>query len=369
MRSLLALNVALGVELEHAIRECVHTRTPFCVLDQRVSDEQTKVQLELLGASEILSHEGRSVRRSGRMVDDDIGLVMLTSGSSGAPKAAQLTWSALEASAKLTQSALRAAAPPVWYPCLPANHIGGLAVLLRAIFSDATLGWGDASELAGGASRGATHIAVVRAQLARHDLSAYEKVLLGGARPPTAVGDNVVATWGMTETGSGVVYDGFALAGVDVESIAGEIIVRSPTLFHSYRDSPRPEILGPDGRDDWFPTGDAGDVINGRVTVRGRLGYVINTGGEKLWPEDLETIIASVPGVEDVAVLGVDDPEWGQRVVAFVVGDTSNLDAAIRAILGERVGPWAKPKEIRRVTSILRTSNGKIRRSELHTLL
>ena len=92
------------------------------------------------------------------------------------------------------------------------------------------------------------------------------------------------------------------LPGVDVESANGQIIVRSPTLFRSYRHEARPRIIGSDGRDDWFPTGDAGDVANGRVTVRGRLGYVINTGGEKIWPEDLETIIASVPGVEDVAV-------------------------------------------------------------------
>ena len=75
----------------------------------------------------------------------------------------------------------------------------------------------------------------------------------------------------MTETGSGIVYDGVPLPGVEVASVDGELLVRSPTLFRSYRDAPRPRALGPDGRDDWFPTGDGGEVADGRVRVYGRL--------------------------------------------------------------------------------------------------
>lgn len=313
----------------------------------------------------ILDENGRSALHSGREVDDEIGLVMLTSGSSGTPKAAELTWSALEASAVLTQATLRGERAPAWYPCLPASHIGGLAVLLRAILDDATLVWGPPDELERAASLGATHVAVVRTQLARFDLDAFEKVLVGGARPPSARGENVIATWGMTETGSGVVYDGYPLAGVDVASREGEIIVRSPTLFRSYRNAPRLLTTGPDGRNDWFATGDAGSVEDGKVSVRGRLGYVINTGGEKLWPEDLEVLIAGIEGVTDVAVTSLFDPEWGEKVVALVVSDASNKDAQIRDLADEAIGPWAKPKLIRYVRDIPRTNNGKIRRSAL----
>ena len=131
----------------------------------------------------------------------------------------------------------------------------------------------------------------------------------------------------------------------------------------------RPTILGPDGRDDWFPTGDAGDVVDGRVSVKGRVGYVINTGGEKLWPDDLEAVIATVPGVLDVAVTAVDDKEWGQRVIALVVSTSSDVAEAIADVANERIGPWAKPKEVRLVKAIPRTTNGKIRRSELASLL
>lgn len=366
MKSLLAIDLPLGPSLENAIRDCAEHGGAFCILDQRRSPRGRDEELNALGASSVLDAQGRHDRPDGRSVDDEIGLVILTSGSSGEPKAAELTWAALAASAELTQASLRAGTPPVWFPCLPANHIGGLAVLLRAVLSDATLLWtGDAdAERAG--NEGATHVSLVRAQLARYDVSSYYRVLLGGARPPDALPDNVVATWGMTETGSGVVYDGVPLEGVEFIALEGELCVRSPTLFRSYRNAPRPEVVGPDGRT-WFPTGDGGDVRDGRIRVRGRLGFVINTGGEKVWAEDLETALAGIAGVKDVAVTGVDDAEWGQRIVALVVSD-SPMDDTLRAVAAERLGPWAKPKEIRYVVAIPRTGNGKIRRSQLANL-
>lgn len=368
MHSLLAIDLPLGPALEEAIRDCVSRRTAFCVLDQRVSHSRRALELSLLGATVVLDDDGRHQISTGQTVDDEIGLVMLTSGSSGTPKAAELTWVALEASAVLTQATLRGDGAPAWYPCLPANHIGGLAVLLRAIFDDATLVWGPADELDRAPSLGATHIAVVRTQLARFDLSRFSRVLVGGARPPDTRSDNVIATWGMTETGSGVVYDGVPLPGVEVASVDGEIIVRSPTLFRSYRNAPRPAAVGPDGRRDWFPTGDAGSVDDGRVSIRGRLGYVINTGGEKVWPEDLESVLAGIEGIRDVAVTSLPDPEWGERVVALVVGGDEVSDDVINDRASELIGPWAKPKVIRRVRDIPRTSNGKIRRGELPDL-
>ena len=369
MKSLLALDLPLGPELEIELRRCAEDELAFCVLDQRLSIRRRDEELDLLGATAILGSDGRNERRSGQQVDDEVGLVMLTSGSSGAPKAAELTWEALRTSAVITQATLRSDGPPIWYPCLPANHIGGLAVLLRSILDDAELLWGAPDELDSAVARRATHVSVVRRQLAHHDLSGFEKVLLGGAHSPSALPENVVTTWGMTETGSGVVYDGFALPGVEVASIEGELAVRSPTLFRSYRTVARPSVVGPDGQGDWFPTGDAGDVIDGRVSVRGRIGFVINTGGEKLWPEDLEAVLTTLDGVRDVAVTSVEDPEWGERVVALVVRDGSSLDDAIVAIAAERIGPWAKPKEIRYVAAIPRTSNGKIRRAELAHLI
>lgn len=365
MRSLLALDLALGPDLEAALRDCIQESVAFCVLDQRLSHARRAEQLELLGATHVRDVEATSPLPGGHLVDDEIGLVMLTSGSSGPPKAAEISWAALRASALITQSTLRTDGAPVWFPCLPANHIGGLAVILRSLLDDASLVWGDSHDFAAALRSGATHVSVVRTQLARNDLSGFEKVLLGGARPPTALPENVITTWGMTETGSGIVYDGYALAGVEVASVEEQIIVRSPTLFRSYRTLPRPTVVGPDGADDWFPTGDAGEVRDGKVSVRGRLEYVITSGGEKLWPEDLESLILTLPGVHDAAVFGVDDAEWGERVVALVVTDGADVGEELAALAKERIGPWANPKEIRYVSEIPRTGNGKVRRDQL----
>jgi o-succinylbenzoate---CoA ligase len=364
VQSLLALDLPLGPSLETALRDCVQRREAFCVLDQRLSARRRDEELSSLAATSVLDESGRHLRPEGRAVDDEIGLVMLTSGSSGEPKAAELTWDSLIVSADLTQSTLRGESPPVWFACLPANHIGGLAVLLRAVLSDATLLWTGDDDVERASKEGATHVSLVRTQLARFDVSSYYRVLLGGARPPAERPANVIATWGMTETGSGVVYDGIPLPGVEFMALDGELCVRTPTLFRSYRNAPRPAVVGPDGRS-WFPTGDAGDIVDGRIRVHGRLGFVINTGGEKVWPEDLEAIFSSVDGVRDVAVTGVDDPEWGQRVVAFVVSDNMAMDDELRDVAGARLGPWAKPKEIRYVVAIPRTANGKIRRADL----
>jgi O-succinylbenzoic acid--CoA ligase len=362
--SLIALDFALGPGLEHALRDCVERSQAFCVLDQRASPTRRREELAALGATHLRDASGLTTLEGTPGVDDEVGLVMLTSGSSGRAKAVELTWDALAQSARITQESLRADTAPVWYPCLPANHIGGLAVILRAILSDARLLWGDPDNISDAPRRGATHVALVRAQLLRHDVSGYHAVLVGGARPPGDLADNVIATWGMTETGSGVVYNGRALREVLVSAVDGEICVKSPTLFRSYRDAPRPRVLGPDGRDDWFPTGDAGEVDHGLVRVRGRLGYVINTGGEKVWPDDLEAVISTIEGVRDVAVTAEEDPHWGQRVIALVVA-TENHDEQIRRLADERIGPWAKPKEIRYVEAIPRTTNGKIRRGDL----
>jgi O-succinylbenzoic acid--CoA ligase len=360
--SLRALDLPLGPALVDALAWCIDNEVAFCVLDQRLSPTRAREQLEWLGATEVF--DGAEVRtlRDGREVDAGVALAMLTSGSSGRPKTALHTWASLRASARITQATLRGDDEPRWHPCLPANHIGGLAVLLRSLLDDATLVWADSPEEA--QRQGATHISVVRAQWARHDLSNYHCVLLGGAKPPGDLAANTHATWGMTETGSGVVYDGRPLPEVDVTVINGELCLRTPTLFSTYRDGSRPDVLDEQGVS-WFPTGDGGTFENGVVRVRGRLAFVINTGGEKVWPEDLETVLARVPQVLDVAVTSVPDDEWGERVVALVVAPGCNLDDALRGVATDAIGPWAKPKEIRYVAAIPRTTNGKINRAAL----
>jgi len=139
--SLLALDFELGPELERAIRDAVDSSVAFCVVDRRTSPRRRIEELERLGATAVRDRDGVTQLASGAPVDEEIGLVMLTSGSSGEPKAVELTWAALRASAELTQSTVRGDTAPVWMPCLPACHIGGLAVIFAAVLSDASLHW------------------------------------------------------------------------------------------------------------------------------------------------------------------------------------------------------------------------------------
>src|SRR5579862_6454783 len=155
--------------------------------------------------------------------------------------------------------------------------------------------------------------------MARIDAAAFKTVLLGGAAPPRVTGSNVVTTYGMTETCGGVVYDGVPLDGIEVavsqdDGDAGEILVRGPMLLRGYREGGDPFLPG-----GWLPTGDAGTIDeDGLLIVHGRISETINTGGEKVWPETVERVLALHPLIAEVAVAGRPDEEWGQRVVAYV---------------------------------------------------
>ena len=85
-------------------------------------------------------------------------------------------------------------------------------------------------------------------------------------------------------------------------------------LFRGYRDGTSPLVDG------WFATGDAGHLdADGRLVVEGRIGELIITGGENVWPQAVEAVLAAHPAVRDVAVAGRPDAEWGEVVVAYVV--------------------------------------------------
>ena len=134
----------------------------------------------------------------------------------------------------------------------------------------------------------------------RIDPSVFRTIVLGGAAPPADLPANVVTTYGMTETGSGVVYDGVPLDGVEVRIDA---TARS-TCGHrcccaAYRDGTDPRADG------WFATGDLGAWLpDGRLHVDGRRGDLIITGGENVWPEPVEAVLARHPAVGEVAVAG-----------------------------------------------------------------
>jgi O-succinylbenzoic acid--CoA ligase len=281
-------------------------------------------------------------------------LVIATSGTTGEPKGVVLTDEAVIASANATSARLGVdPASDTWLSCLPLAHIGGLSVVLRAEVTRTPLTFDEYAP--------ATLVSLVRTQLGRMDTSRFRTIVLGGASPPDDRPANCVTTYGMTETGSGIVYDGVPLAGVEVRAVDGELHVRGPMLLRAYRDGTDPKDA-----DGWLRTGDAGSVVDGIVHVEGRMGDVIVTGGEKVWPTPVERILERLPSVFQVAVAGRPDPEWGQRVVAWVVpsGDIPSLEELRDAVKAE-LPAYAAPKELVLVRELPRTALGKVRRNLL----
>jgi o-succinylbenzoate---CoA ligase len=294
-------------------------------------------------------------------------LVMATSGTTGRPKGVVLTHDALRASALATSA--RLSVDPVadrWLACLPLAHVGGLSVVIRALITGTSLVVHDGFDSAAVVAAGTTLVSLVPTALQRIDPSLFRWIVLGGSAPPDALPANVVTTYGMTETGSGVVYDGVPLDGVELSIVGGEIRVRGPMLLRAYRTADGEH--DPRDTDGWLSTGDAGWIDDdGRLVVSGRMSDLIITGGENVWPGPVEDAVRRHPSVADVAVAGVEDPEWGQRVVAYVVpaGTAPPTLEQLRATVKEVLPAFAAPRELVLVESLPRTAIGKVARAGL----
>ena len=276
--------------------------------------------------------------------------VVTTSGSSGQPKQVCLSADALQAAATATQT--RLGGPGQWLLALPAQHIAGLQVLVRAALAGIQavvldlrggfdpIGFGTAARRLAGSQR--RYTALVPTQLARlldidrGALAGFDAVLVGGAAVPErlvqrarAAQIRVVLTYGMTETVGGFVYDGWPLDGAQVRvggtgsietrsNEVGRIEVTGAMLATRYLDAP--EETAAAFRDGWFLTSDFGRLDGqGRLQVLGRADDVIVTGGIKVAPAEVEGVLTRLPGVAAACVVGLPDPEWGARVVAAVV--------------------------------------------------
>ena len=315
-------------------------------------------------------------------------VVIATSGSTGAPKGVLLSARALVASAEATHA--RLGGPGHWLLATPAHYIGGLQVLVRSLLAGTTpallTGHGfrpdDFAAAASALKRGPRYTALVPTQLVRllddggAGLAAakeFDAIVVGAAATTPALreraadaGVRIVPAYGMSETASGCVYDGFPLDGVRVDVSGDRIRIAGDVLAHGYRR--RPDLTAEAFQDGWFTTSDRGvRHDDGRVEVLGRADDMINTGGVKVSATAIERCLSAQPGVRDACVVGLPDPEWGEAVVALVVpaGEPGDLRAAVRAELGAA----STPKRIEYDAELPLRGPGKIDRAAVKARL
>ena len=334
-------------------------------------------------------------------------LVLFTSGTTGDPKGVRLTRGNLLASAVGSADRLGVESGDRWLVCLPMYHMGGLAPLVRSTLYGTTTVLQPEFDAAATATvldeDDVTGVSLVPTQLTRlldegwTPPASLRFVLLGGApaRPALIercgeVGVPVYPTYGTTETASQITTATPAEAFDDPETVGrplrgttvtviddgsecrpetpGELVVSGPTVTPGYLDDAQTAAAVDDRG---FHTGDVGyRDADGRYVVVGRVDDQIVTGGENVQPATVVQALEAQPAVAAAAVVGVPDPEWGERVAAVVVPATSDCTVeGIRTTVGETLADFAVPKTIELVETLPRTASGTVDRERVREIV
>ena len=401
---LLAIDLDPGPAWPELVRALWADGVAFLPLDRRLTHRERRHVVDLARPAAVLDETGETTLFADPgPLSAGTRLVVATSGTTGQPRLVELSGPAIEAAVTGSAEALGAVTADPWVACLTPAHVGGMLVFLRGALlgapvialerfdPDAIL---DASAGTSGPA-GRFFVSVVPAMVTRliesgRDLSSVALLVGGGELEPgvrrkaEARGAAVVTTYGLTESAGGVVYDGRVIAGTDVRidrssatgvqagdwsaTELGRIEMTGPTLMEGYLHDPAATgaAFTTDG---WLRTGDAGQLKDdGTLVVHGRLGDVIRTGGETVWPREVERALRDHPKVADVAVAGRPHPDWGSQVTAFVVPtdrtDPPSLDE-LRNHAAETIARFKAPRELVLVEELVRTSSGKLRRTDL----
>ncbi len=304
-------------------------------------------------------------------------LIVMTSGSSGAPKAAALSLGNLLTAAQLANRNMPLAPGDCWLLSLPLHHVAGLAILFRCAIAGAAVGIPPPGSaiLDACAATQATHLSLVPTQLKRlldqtppaAALSSLKGVLLGGAPLEETLIDRALAadlpltcSYGMTETSAQLcatppgasraqlLSSGKPLAPETLRIAAdGGVEVGGPTLFMGYVAEKDLEL--PLTADGWFRTGDLGRLdAEGFLHIQGRADAMFISGGENIHPEEIEQALLRLPTISRAMVVPAPHADFGVVPIAFVeTEDQEAIDETLlRTILRQQLPPYKIPKRI-----------------------
>lgn len=358
--------------------------------------ETTSAEWRWSPATEHLSATGRSAADSVAA----LALLIRTSGSMGDSKIVMLTRENLEASARASNVRLGYGREDVWLCSLRLSHIGGLAIIHRWALAGATLVLHEGFDVARVADdlhrHGVTHVSLVPPMLDRLVTAGVEPppslrvVLVGGqalsptlARRALAAGWPLHPTYGMTETTSQIATAERAWTAVEPDGRVGPLLpgveivtqperdgsarlrVRGPMLMAGYANPSRAPGQGLDAG--WLTTSDLGGLTaDGVLAISGRADDVLVIGGQNIALRSVEERLRAAPGVRDVALVALDDPVWGHRLVALYCGeldDPSLADWCARTLAGAE-----RPRAFARLDALPLLESGKHDRMRLRHL-
>ncbi|MFQ3567387.1 MAG: o-succinylbenzoate--CoA ligase [Aggregatilineales bacterium] len=346
---------------------------------------------------------------AGSLALDTVQSILFTSGTTGNPKGAQISFAAQLYSAAASSWRLGHHPDDRWLLCLPLYHVGGLNIILRScLYGSAIIlqrGFDPHAIWQALEAQAVTLISLVPTMLDRllearpnaAPPATLRLVLLGGAAAmPTLVqraharGFPIALTYGLTEANSqvatalpdavrrkpGSVGKPLMFSDVRITSDSGallpvgqvgEIVVRGPTVMLGYYRQPEHPAL----RDGSLYTGDLGYLDeDGDLWVVQRRSDLIISGGENIYPAEIEAVLREHPSIADVCVVGVDDPIWGQRPAAAIVlkPETALSQETLEAFVRERLAGYKVPRSILFVEALPHTASGKVARPQVAAL-
>ena len=318
------------------------------------------------------------------------GLLVCTSGSTGNPKAVEISAAALLSATRLVNAKFEN--PASWLLAINPAFIGGAMVIARAITQDQKWEYGldengkFSPEIFAGiaqtfiAQNGRVRTSLVAAQLSAliaqdhiNLLKKFDAILVGGGQISPEVyknlkddGVNLIRTYGMTETCGGVVWDGKALDDVNIRienpanGGAGRISINSPsnaTCYHGNSEGIK-QLNEITFNNNWIMTQDIGTYENTTLKVIGRSDDIVISGGVNVSVHAIENVLRDQPGVEDAVVFAMPDKIWGTIVAAVIVGNAELL--VLQDAVEKELGSPAKPRIIKFAHELPLLPNGKI---------